>query len=230
MYILQASKFEEEMIGLVCYNTFVITLPMPFNNVPLALTAVTAHTKSEALDVAWIKLMQTMPSSGLHSCCTVNTESLSGDTGVEKQTSRTGWLVAVWVVVGASIARVLATASSAGSAETLQAAVLLQTYIRLGCGPVGPLWQRNLCWLLSKDLVAKAAGFQISHKPWDRLALSKDSPSRSRALDLAGEPPVNIRSKQGGEVELILVLAKIEVDSILIAYYSETASLTDSFY
>ena len=61
---------------------------------------------------------------------------------------------------------------------------------------------RNVCWLLSKDLVAKAACFQILQEPWHGPALSKESPSRSRVLDLAVEPPVNIWSKRGGEVGL----------------------------
>ena len=62
--------------------------------------------------------------------------------------SQTGWPVAVWMVVGVSTARVLATASSAGSGETLQAAVLQHAYIQLGCGPMGLLWQTHELFLL----------------------------------------------------------------------------------
>lgn len=59
-----------------------------------------------------------------------------------------GHLANVWMVVGASTPRVLAKASSAESGESLQAAVLLHADIQLGCGPVGPLWQRHELFLL----------------------------------------------------------------------------------
>lgn len=38
------------------------------------------------------------------------------------------------------------------------------------------------------------------HEPWHGPALSKESPSRSRVLDVAAEPPLNTWSKRGGEV------------------------------
>lgn len=40
------------------------------------------------------------------------------------------------------------------------------------------------------------------HEPWHGPALSKESPSRSRVLDVAAEPSLNIWSKRGGEVGL----------------------------
>jgi len=52
------------------------------------------------------------------------------------------------MAVGASTARVLATASSAGSGEALQAAVLLHSYVQLGCGNMELLWQMHELFVL----------------------------------------------------------------------------------
>jgi len=75
--------------------------------------------------------------------------SCTGDTRVGNQISQTGWPIAAWMAVGASTARVLATASSAGSGEALQAAVLLHSYVQLGCGNMELLWQMHELFLLS---------------------------------------------------------------------------------
>lgn len=45
-------------LGILCYNAFVIAVLTPFNAVP------PAHAEPEAPAVAWIELMQTMPSPG----------------------------------------------------------------------------------------------------------------------------------------------------------------------